>query len=94
MKPYVHHLESEVFDMVTGTAQINHILAKVLQDLWWWADNVLPPNVLKKEEMARALSLPALFGFQCYIALQILGKSYCGAILFINFFHEKNTLQT
>lgn len=62
--------------MATGTAQAPYILANVLQELGQWAD-----NILLKKELVRSPGLPALFGFQCYITLQILGKFYFCVIL-------------
>lgn len=62
--------------MATGTAQTPYILAHVLQELGQWAD-----NILLKKELVRAPGPPALFGFQCYITLQILGKFYFCVIL-------------
>lgn len=56
-------------------------------------------TLLLKKETARALALPALRGFQCYIILQLLGKFYFCVILKIFslldfFFSWKDTLQT
>lgn len=70
--------------MVTGTAQISSILANVLQELWQWADNVLPPNFTSEERDCQGPST----GFQCYITLQILGKFYFCVILKIFFLLE------
>lgn len=43
--------------MVTGTAQISYILANVLQELWQWADNVLPPNFTSEERDCQGPSI-------------------------------------
>lgn len=62
-KPYFHQLESEVFHMVTGTAQVSYLLAGVLQELWHWADNVLPPNVISEERDCQGPSPASIVWF-------------------------------
>lgn len=69
---------------MTGTAPFSYLLANILQEIWQWPDNILQPN-FTSEEIAMAFALQALFGFQCYITMQIVGKLYFGAILKIFF---------